>query len=236
MEDRSTFVWNRLEQYAKTKGVEIVEKESSTLMKLAGFFSYLWNPNFMKTTTTQMSIGSVRRIYMPKALMRTFSGWATLGHELVHAEEAEKHTIFFRAMYFFPQILAVFGLLGFLGILWPWAYSFFVFIFLFLAPIIPAQWRIDWEKPAMAMSVALADLEYAAAGLPTNLGLAQAKAESMLGRVYLWPALVRGKAYQKELEADLRQRALLLIQSRHPIYEVARLAIWEHSQDALDEL
>lgn len=105
--------------------------------------------------------------------------FATLAHEFVHMHDAaEVGQVAFTLRYLFPQVsLGLFGLLGFLGLVWAPLYALFALL-LALAPW-PAPWRAKYEKRGYKMTI----LARTMMGWATN---PEHISSQFTGRSYYW--------------------------------------------------
>jgi len=131
-----------------TPEVKIYLKDDSKFMKLLNFFVGKFNKGFMTDYIT--TIGT--NIYFPKAKLEAEDESATeiLAHEWIHVRDEQRLKLLFRLGYLFPQILAVFALLGLFGFLFKPMFFMFLFL-LFLAPL-PAPFRMMFELKAFRIT------------------------------------------------------------------------------------
>ena len=122
-------------------------KDQSRFMKLLGFLTKAFNPEFMTSFTT--TIGST--VYFPSEAYveeDELRALRILAHEAIHAADSAAHPVLFPLSFLFPQIL-------FLGVLsFPWLGWWALLFLLALAPW-PAPFRVWWEAKAYAMNVVL---------------------------------------------------------------------------------
>lgn len=110
----------------------VKEKETSLFMRFLAFFMF-FNKNFLTNFVTTVG----KTIYFPKKYFETNNSRIVLCHEFRHIYDYNKYSILFFLGYFFPQILAIFALLGFIH----WGFLFFI---LMLVPI-PSYFRYKFE-------------------------------------------------------------------------------------------
>ena len=73
---------------SKYKSFKLIKKEDSKFMKFLFkvLFMKYWNPTFMEDFTTTI----LARVYMPKILIGTKTGYKVLRHELIHIQDCYK--------------------------------------------------------------------------------------------------------------------------------------------------
>lgn len=142
--------------------MQLVEKESSTLMKFIGWFLAITNINKTFMTNYITTLGST--VYYPKKLISEIEPKIfveTMMHESVHALDSQKHGFLFQITYL-PELY--FGLPLFLfSILSIVLKSYMVFgilfaLFLIAILPIPKFGRYHWEMRAYATSLVAANL------------------------------------------------------------------------------
>lgn len=123
---------------------DIKYKDESFFMKVLSII-FFFNKKFKTNYTT--TIGNT--IYYPsRESVANDEDMAAqiLAHELIHIKQKEAYgAVLYSFLYLFPQVLS---LLSVLAIFSPW----FLLFLLFLLPL-PAPFRKDFEKSAMAMSL-----------------------------------------------------------------------------------
>jgi len=125
----------RLEKhiYRNIPGFRIKDKKQSLLMKMLGGLLF-FNPQFMQRYVTVI----YPVMYVPDVPFKIqdhISATEILAHEYVHLRDRRALGLFFNFLYLSPQILSVFGLLGF------YYSSWFLLFYLFILP---------WPSPARA--------------------------------------------------------------------------------------
>jgi hypothetical protein len=171
-------------------------KEESTLMKLLSYILF-FNKDFMSGFITV--VGST--VYIPRERFKATNLriWWTLAHEWRHLVQHKKYTgPGFSLLYLFPQILAVFSLLGILAI---WFSNWWLLSLLFLvclAPL-PAPWRKKFELEAYTVTIAASVWSQ---GVVYQEQL-ESIAENFYGKWYyfMWPFK---KSIKKDLENEVR--------------------------------
>jgi len=176
-------------------------------------FMWIWNREFFPRYAT-----AAIHIYVPAAWWRTEDGWKTLAHEIVHIDRNKARPVWTFLRYGSPQLLALLGLLGFLGLAWWPFYFLFALVPFFIAPIIPSTGRIDEELHAYAMSVACDNLVFREHGIVVRESTAIGRVDSLLTAGYFWPAGPWKKRIRDGLIADLDQRAALVSVTTSDIY------------------
>lgn len=85
---------------------QIYEKENSLWMKLLYHLTFMrfWNPHFMRNYVTAM----FGRVWMPRNLIGSLTGYEILRHELVHIRDARRFPIFFELSYLFLPLPIIF--------------------------------------------------------------------------------------------------------------------------------
>lgn len=135
----------RLIEYLRSRGVRIVRKQDSWLMRVLGKLLF-FNKRFM--TDYYTTVGST--IYTPVGEDNVSD--AVLAHEYVHVYDARKLSLpLFSFLYTFPQCLALLSL-GALAAIWWLPALWFLTALVFLAPI-PAPFRAWFEIRGYRMSL-----------------------------------------------------------------------------------
>lgn len=101
---------------------EVAYKDSSALMQVLALLLSPFNPDFLTKYITTWGT----RVYFPSKqffLKNPANSFRILAHEYVHLWDAKEHPTF-KLSYMFPQVLAVFPLLGFM--LWAGTYCWVV--------------------------------------------------------------------------------------------------------------
>lgn len=226
---RHLIVWQAMERLAVADGMKIIKKEKSPLMWIAYYvtFMFLWNRTFMTSYTTT----GLGKIWMPERFIGTDTGWRTLAHELVHRRSAKRMgTVMHAIAYMWPQVVAPLGLFGLFGLLYSPLYGLLAVLLVFLPPLIPAIGRVREEVPAYAMSTAvlIADLESAGLVMDTEKvrhDEAVARARTLLGNGYFWPALLLGKKFEEDVARDIQVLSKLIPTSDDEIFRAVRTAL-----------
>jgi hypothetical protein len=182
--------------------MKLVNKDSSTLMKLIGWFIKSFQPNFMDRYITTLG----NTVYIPQSTVNNLGDLNLLeiiGHESVHARDANKYgKIKFGFLYLFPQSLALLALGAISGIvLGPLALIFLIFLFSLLP--IPAPWRYKFELKAYRTSLLFATRVHNAG--PEHLqAIKNWIVEQLSGKPYYccWPKRFVMSDLDKELSAE----------------------------------
>lgn len=136
-------------------GFRVMYKDESALMQLIGTLVRPFNKQFMTsfTTTLGKTVYFPSRAHYEEIPARTLT---TLAHEFVHVTDDEKHGLWFKASYLFPQVLfAPSLLLGLLGLfLTSWSWGLVLLSLVALTPL-SAPWRAKWEARGYTMSLAV---------------------------------------------------------------------------------
>jgi hypothetical protein len=85
---------------------EIIEKQNSPLMKFIYTITLMrfWNPFFMTAYITTM----FGKVYMPRNLIGTLTGYEVLRHERIHLRDAARWPVLFELSYIFFPLPIVF--------------------------------------------------------------------------------------------------------------------------------
>lgn len=85
---------------------EVIEKQNSKLMKFVYVVTLMrfWNPAFMNAYITTM----FGKVYMPRNLIGTLTGYEVLRHERVHLRDAARFPVLFELSYIFFPLPIVF--------------------------------------------------------------------------------------------------------------------------------
>lgn len=142
--------FSRLKTFVEARGVKVVPKEDSKLMKFLAVVLF-FNKSFMTDFAT--TIGDT--IFIPKALWGQVD---VLAHEYCHVFDSHRNgAVLYSLRYLFPQCLALLSLLSLGAIATPWwppAFYFIIALALLgcLAPL-PAPWRQEYEFRGYKMSL-----------------------------------------------------------------------------------
>jgi hypothetical protein len=136
--------------------------------------------------------------------------------------------LFFFFFFFFLLLLLL--LFGLFGLLYSPLYGLLAVLLVFLPPLIPAIGRVREEVPAYAMSTAvlIADLESAGLVMDTEKvrhDEAVARARTLLGNGYFWPALLLGKKFEEDVARDIQVLSKLIPTSDDEIFRAVRTAL-----------
>lgn len=140
----------RLKTFVEARGVKVVPKEDSRLMKFLSSVLF-FNKGFMTDFAT--TIGNT--IFIPKPLWGQVD---VLAHEYCHAHDSRRcGVVLYSLRYLFPQCLALLSLLSLGAIATPWWPPAFYFItaliFLGCLAPLPAPWRQEYEFRGYKMSL-----------------------------------------------------------------------------------
>lgn len=130
--------------YRNISGFQIVEKESSRLMRLLSFLLF-FNKKFMTDFTTTI----YPKVYFPKSVLSSgdpIQRITILAHEYVHMRDRKRFGILFNIFYLSPQIFVPLALLA------VWFSNLWLLCLLFLLPI-PSIGRAYLEYRAYKMSI-----------------------------------------------------------------------------------
>lgn len=88
-------------------GCKIKLKSESSLMKLIGFISKPFNPNFMSTTWTTV----FTTVFAPSSfdLNNPEKHERILKHEKIHIEDFQRYHVFYVLTYLFPPVILSYG-------------------------------------------------------------------------------------------------------------------------------
>lgn len=215
--DKNARLWQEMCIFVEQRGMKIVAKERVWWWWVAYYigFIFLWNPKFMKTTTTVA--GST--IYMPELTRNNTTSWMTLAHEYVHKVQRDRTGGLVHGLKTgFPQYLAVLGALGFLGLVWWPLYFLFLLTPLFLFPLVPATWRIDVEEEATVMNMAI-ERWAGRAVLPGSYWM-----DLLCGGIYLYPqGLLRTRSDRARERSERAARMEQLANKAHTLEPYAQV-------------
>lgn len=133
-------------------GYATLPKQQSAWMKVASAFVWIFNRRFMDHVGTTM----YPNVFVPDTWFQNVRFlWTVLAHEFVHLIHTKKRGAGkFLISYFFPQVLAVFSIFGFLGIWFGWGWYLCFAFLLCLAPL-PAPFRVAEELAGYRMTLAI---------------------------------------------------------------------------------
>jgi hypothetical protein len=141
-----------LDQARRYYGVEVTEKTASKFMRLLATLMF-FNKSFLNGYIT--TIGTT--IYWPnleQMYMHPDAAFGTLFHEVQHAVDYRRASVFFVGTYLGPQILFLLALLSLLALALGNLWLLWLLAILFLLPL-PSIGRAVWEMRGTSCGIAM---------------------------------------------------------------------------------